>query len=185
MKILETSSATTETPDPGAFEYAALRRCADGDLFGPGNAQLPSPPMLMLDRISLISSTGGAYDKGHILAEMDVKPSLWFFDCHFKNDPVMPGCLGLDAMWQLVGFFLGWIGLPGRGRALGVGDVKMTGQVLPDAQLTTYDISIKRVIRRRLTMAIADGVMMVDGSAAITAQEMRVGLFNTESQPTV
>ena len=132
-----------------SFSYEQLIDCANGDLFGKGNAQLPSPPMLMFDRITNINETGGVFQKGEIVAELDIKPELWFFDCHFKGDPVMPGCLGLDAMWQLVGFYLGWLEQPGKGRALGVGEVKFTGQVLDTVKKVTYQISIKRLILRK------------------------------------
>jgi 3-hydroxyacyl-[acyl-carrier protein] dehydratase/trans-2-decenoyl-[acyl-carrier protein] isomerase len=153
-----------------------------GDLFGPGNAQLPIDQMLMIDRIPHISSEGGEYDRGQIIAELDIHPDLWFFECHFPGDPVMPGCLGLDAMWQLVGFFLGWRGNPGKGRALGSGDVKFTGQVLPTAKRVEYKIQIKRVIERKLVMGIADGTVAVDGTVIYTAKDLRVGLFqSTES----
>lgn len=146
-------------------------------MFGEGNAQLPLPPMLMFDRIVSITEDGGAYGAGQIVAEMDVTPDLWFFACHFTGDPVMPGCLGLDAMWQLVGFYLGWMGGPGRGRALGAGDVKFTGQVLPTHKLITYKIDLKRVIMRKLVMGIADARMEVDGREIYVAQDLRVGLF--------
>ena len=162
-----------------AYSYDELIDCGHGKLFGPGNAQLPTPNMLMFDRITLITDEGGAYDKGEINAELDIHPDLWFFDCHFKNDPVMPGCLGLDAMWQLVGFFLGWSGHPGRGRALGVGEVKFTGQVLPTANMVKYHIHIKRVIARGLILGIADGSMTVDGREIYTAKNLRVGLFTS------
>ena len=153
-----------------------------GNLFGPGNAQLPIDKMLMIDRIPHISSEGGEYDRGQIIAELDIHPDLWFFQCHFPGDPVMPGCLGLDAMWQLVGFFLGWRGNPGRGRALGSGDVKFTGQILPTAKRVEYNIQIKRVIERKLVMGIADGTVAVDGTVIYTAKDLRVGLFqSTES----
>jgi len=153
-----------------------------GDLFGSGNAQLPIDQMLMIDRIPHISSEGGEYDRGQIVAELDIHPDLWFFECHFPGDPVMPGCLGLDAMWQLVGFFLGWRGNPGKGRALGSGDVKFTGQVLPTAKRVEYKIQIKRVIERKLVMGIADGTVAVDGNVIYTAKDLRVGLFqSTES----
>lgn len=148
-------------------------------MFGPGNAQLPAPPMLMFDRITHIDSVGGTFDKGLIVAELDVKPDLWFFDCHFIADPVMPGCLGLDAMWQMVGFYLGWIGGKGRGRALGVGEVKFRGQVLPQAKLVTYRINLKRVILRKLVMGIADAEMECDGKIIYEANDLRVGLFTS------
>jgi 3-hydroxyacyl-[acyl-carrier protein] dehydratase/trans-2-decenoyl-[acyl-carrier protein] isomerase len=160
-----------------AFDLPGLLACARGELFGPGNAKLPLPPMLMFDRITQISDGGGLFDKGQIRAELDIRPDLWFFKCHFKDDPVMPGCLGLDAMWQMVGFFLGWMGGIGKGRALGVGEVKFTGMVLPSAKLVSYAIDLKRVIMRRLVIGIADGVMSVDGKPIYEAKDLRVGLF--------
>lgn len=160
-----------------SFSRDELLRCGHGELFGPGNARLPVPNMLMLDRITHISNEGGANGKGEIRAELDIRPDLWFFACHFPGDPVMPGCLGLDAMWQLVGFHLGWLGHPGRGRALGVGEVKFTGQILPTAKLVTYRIDIKRVIARGLIMGIADGSVAVDGREIYVASGLRVGLF--------
>jgi 3-hydroxyacyl-[acyl-carrier protein] dehydratase/trans-2-decenoyl-[acyl-carrier protein] isomerase len=165
-----------------SFSKDELLECGAGHLFGPGNAQLPVGNMLMLDRITHISSEGGAAGKGEIRAELDISPDLWFFDCHFPGDPVMPGCLGLDAMWQLLGFFLGWRGNPGRGRALGSGEVKFTGQILPSAAVVSYQIDIKRVIERKLVMGIADGSVSVDGREIYTARDLRVGLFqSTES----
>lgn len=161
-----------------SFTYEELLSCGKGELFGPGNAQLPMPNMLMLDRITHISTEGGEYGKGEIIAELDIKPDLWFFDCHFPGDPVMPGCLGLDAMWQLVGFYLGWLGNPGRGRALGSGQVKFTGQVLPTAKKVTYKISIKRTVSRKLILGIADGTVEVDGKKIYDAKDLRVGLFS-------
>ena len=163
--------------DKNSFDFEELIDCANGGLFGPGNARLPSPNMLMFDRITSITTDGGSFGKGEIRAELDIKPDLWFFDCHFKGDPVMPGCLGLDAMWQLVGFFLGWKGNPGRGRALGSGEVKFFGQVLPNASLVTYHLEMKRLIERKLVMGIADGSMQVDGREIYTATDLRVGLF--------
>jgi len=160
-----------------SFDYEGLLACGRGELFGPGNAQLPLPPMLMFDRITQVAEDGGEHGKGEIRAELDIRPDLWFFACHFQGDPVMPGCLGLDAMWQLTGFFLGWLGAPGRGRALGVGEVKFTGMVTPDVKLVEYVISPKRVIMRRLNMAIADGVLKADGETIYTATDMRVGTF--------
>ncbi len=148
-------------------------------MFGPGNAQLPLPPMLMFDRITQIAAEGGAFGKGLIRAEMDVQPDLWFFGCHFEGDPVMPGCLGVDAMWQLTGFFLPWLGEPGRGRALGVGQVKFSGQVLPTAKLVSYEIDIRRVVRGKLALVIADGRTLVDGSEIYVAEGLRVGLFRS------
>ncbi|MDH5473497.1 MAG: 3-hydroxyacyl-[acyl-carrier-protein] dehydratase FabA [Gammaproteobacteria bacterium] len=160
-----------------AFNREELLKCGNGELFGSGNAQLPVPNMLMMDRITHISDQGGEFNKGEIKAELDITPDLWFFECHFPGDPVMPGCLGLDAMWQLVGFYLGWMGHPGKGRALGVGEVKFTGQVLPTAKKVTYQINIKRVIARGLIMGIADGTVSVDGREIYTANGLRVGLF--------
>lgn len=162
-----------------SFNRDELLSCGHGEMFGPGNAQLPTPNMLMLDRIQKISDEDGAFGKGEILAELDINPDLWFFDCHFPGDPVMPGCLGLDAMWQLVGFFLAWIGNPGHGRALGVGEVKFTGQVLPTAKQVTYHIDIKRVISRKLVLGVADGMLKVDGREIYTAKDLRVGLFTS------
>ena len=147
-------------------------------MFGPGNAQLPAPPMLMFDRIVNIAQTGGAHGKGQITAELDIRRDLWFFDCHFINDPVMPGCLGLDAMWQLVGFFLAWSGAPGRGRAVGVGEVKFSGQVTPKVEKVVYRIDFKRVILRKLVMGVADGVMEADGKPIYEAKDLKVGLYN-------
>ncbi len=168
-------------PQP-QYDKAALVVCGMGELFGPGNAQLPVDNMLMVDRITHISSSGGMADRGELIAELDIHPDLWFFACHFPGDPVMPGCLGLDAMWQLVGFFLGWRGNPGRGRALGSGEVKFTGQILPSHSLVRYHIQMKRVIERKLVMGIADGSVSVDGEVIYTATDLRVGLFqNTET----
>ena len=165
-----------------SFSYEQLIDCANGDLFGKDNAQLPSPPMLMFDRVTNINETGGLFNKGEIVAELDIKPELWFFDCHFKGDPVMPGCLGLDAMWQLVGFYLGWLEQPGKGRALGVGEVKFTGQVLDTLKKVTYHISIKRLILRKLILAVADGVLKADGEPIYEAKDMKVGLFQSENK---
>lgn len=165
-----------------SFDLQGLLTCARGELFGEGNARLPLPPLLMFDRITKISERGGSQDKGEIEAELEVRPDLWFFKCHFQNDPVMPGCLGLDAMWQLVGFFLGWLGGLGRGRALGVGEVKFSGMVLPSARLVSYYIDLKRVIMRRLVVGVADGTMMVDGKIIYEAKDLRVGLFTEQPQ---
>ncbi len=162
-----------------AFEREDLLRCGRGEMFGPGNAQLPVPNMLMMDRITRIADEGGNFGKGEIIAELDIHPDLWFFECHFPGDPVMPGCLGLDAMWQSVGFFLAWLGNPGHGRALGVGEVKFTGQVLPTAKKVTYHIDVKRVITRKLILGIADGRMEVDGREIYAAKDLRVGLFTS------
>ena len=164
---------------PSSFTFEELIACGKGAMFGPGNAQLPTPNMLMLDRITTINEDGGKYKKGKIIAELDIKPELWFFDCHVPGDPVMPGCLGLDAMWQLVGFHLAWLGNPGRGRALGVGEVKFSGQVLPTANVVTYQIDIKRVIKRSVSLGIADGVMLVDNREIYHAKDLRVGLFTS------
>ena len=162
-----------------SYSREELLQCGRGELFGPGNAQLPLPPMLMFYRIVQINEDGGAHGKGEIIAELDINPDLWFFSCHFDGDPVMPGCLGLDAMWQLIGFFLGWKGGPGHGRALGSGEVKFTGQVLPTAKKVVYKIDLKRVIMRRLIMGIADASMEVDGREIYTAKDLRVGLFTS------
>jgi 3-hydroxyacyl-[acyl-carrier protein] dehydratase/trans-2-decenoyl-[acyl-carrier protein] isomerase len=164
---------------PSHFNHDDLLACARGDMFGPGNAQLPSPPMLMFDRITEIRADGGSVGKGSMTAELDIRRDLWFFDCHFIGDPVMPGCLGLDAMWQLVGFYLAWSGAPGRGRALGVGDVKFTGEVTPNISKVVYKIDFKRVILRRLVMGVADGVLEADGKPIYEAKDLRVGLYTT------
>lgn len=165
-----------------SYEREELIACGQGEMFGPGNAQLPVPNMLMLDRIVRITHEGGGFGKGEIIAELDIHPDLWFFGCHFPGDPVMPGCLGLDAMWQLVGFYLAWRGNPGRGRALGSGEVKFTGQILPTAKKVTYHIHLKRLIERKLVMGIADGTVSVDGKEIYFAKDLRVGLFtNTDN----
>ena len=165
-----------------SYEKEELLQCGRGEMFGPGNAQLPLPPMLMFDRIVCITDDGGNMGKGHMVAQLDLHPDLWFFECHFPTDPVMPGCLGLDAMWQLIGFFLGWKGGLGRGRALGSGEVKFTGQVTPRNKRITYRIDMKRVIMRKLVMGIGDGTMEVDGEIIYHAKDLRVGLFTkTES----
>ena len=160
-----------------SYTKEELIACGRGELFGKDNAQLPLPPMLMFDRITKVSDDGGTYNNGQIIAEMDITKDLWFFQCHFEGDPVMPGCLGLDAMWQLLGFYLGWKGGPGKGRALGSGEVKFTGQVLPTAKKITYTINLKRLIMRRLVMGIADATMEVDGRLIYQATDLKVGLF--------
>ena len=162
-----------------AFSYEQLIASGEGTLFDPGSGRLPLPPMLMFDRITHIDDDGGAHGLVRVEAELDIRPDLWFFQCHFQGDPVMPGCLGLDAMWQLVGFYLTWLGAPGRGRALGCGEVKFTGQVLPKAKLVTYEIDISRVINRKLVMAQGDARMLVDGREIYTAKDLRVGLFTS------
>jgi 3-hydroxyacyl-[acyl-carrier protein] dehydratase/trans-2-decenoyl-[acyl-carrier protein] isomerase len=160
-----------------SFGYDELLACARGELFGAGNAQLPLPPMLMFDCISEIAEAGGQYGKGLVRAVLDLRPDLWFFPCHFKGDPVMPGCLGLDALWQLLGFFLGWLGAPGKGRALGLGELKFSGQVLPTVKKVVYGIDIKRVMRSKLVLGIADGWLSADGSVIYRALDLKVGLF--------
>jgi 3-hydroxyacyl-[acyl-carrier protein] dehydratase/trans-2-decenoyl-[acyl-carrier protein] isomerase len=160
-----------------SFTYNELIECAEGKLFGPGNAKLPLPPMLMFDKISHISQEGGTFSKGQIMAEMDIKDDLWFFDCHFQNDPVMPGCLGLDALWQLLGFYLGWLGRPGKGRALGVGEVKFFGMIDPSIKLIEYKVNIKKLVTRNLTLGIADGELFADSEKVYSAEGLKVGLF--------
>ena len=171
---------TMQPKQQNSFTYDELISCAKGQMFGPGNPQLPMPPMLMCDRITNIDDTGGAFGKGQIDAELDIHPDLWFFPCHFEGDPVMPGCLGMDALWQLVGFFLGWSGGLGRGRALSVGEVKFTGQILPENKRVQFRLDIKRVIMRRLVMGIADGKVLCDGEVVFEANDIRVGLFTPE-----
>jgi 3-hydroxyacyl-[acyl-carrier protein] dehydratase/trans-2-decenoyl-[acyl-carrier protein] isomerase len=167
-----------------SYEYEEVLASGRGEMFGAGNAQLPLPPMLMFDRISEISADGGEYGKGMIQAELDVKSDLWFFGCHFKGDPVMPGCLGLDALWQMVGFFLAWSGGQGRGRALGLGELKLSGQVLPGVRKIVYNVDIKRVMRSRLMLGIADGWLSADGEIIYRAKDLRVGLFkDSAAQP--
>lgn len=160
-----------------SYSFDEIIACAKGKLFGPGNAKLPLPPMLMFDRITKVSLEGGEYGKGVIEAEFEIKPDHWFFQCHFHDDPVMPGCLGLDALWQLLGFFLGWTGAQGSGRALGLGELKLTGQVLPETKLVKYIVNLKRVINRKLVLGIGDGKMYADGKLIYEASDLKVGLF--------
>ena len=161
-----------------SYSYDELINCGEGKLFGPGNAKLPLPPMLMFDRITEINDDKGAFKKGLLKAELDIKNDLWFFNCHFKEDPVMPGCLGLDAMWQLVGFYLGWIGNPGKGRALGVGTVKFTGEVLQNVKLVTYEIDMKKIMSPGgTTVGLANGIVLADGKKIYSAESLKVGLF--------
>lgn len=164
-----------------SFDYEGLLSCGRGELFGPGNAQLPLPPMLMFDRITSITEDGGPNGKGQVIAELDVTPDLWFFACHFHGDPVMPGCLGLDALWQMTGFFLGWLGLEGKGRALSAGEIKFTGMITPEVKKVEYVVNFKRVINRRLVLGVADGLLNADGKTIYTANDLRVGLFKPES----
>ena len=174
--------ATDAYPAPRAsYSREDLLACSRGEMFGAGNAQLPAPPMLMMDRVVEITKEGGAYGKGFMKAELDITAEQWFFLCHFFGDPVMPGCLGLDAMWQLVGFFLGWSGAPGRGRALGVGEVKFRGQVRPTVKRVSYTIDMKRVIMRRLILGVGDGALEADGQVIYTAKDLKVGLFGPEA----
>ena len=164
-----------------SYDYEELLACGRGELFGEGNAQLPLPPMLMFDCIFEIAEAGGEHGKGLVRAELSVKPDMWFFPCHFKGDPVMPGCLGLDALWQLLGFFLGWLGAPGKGRALGLGELKFSGQVLPTMKKVIYGIDIKRVMRSKLVLGVADGWLSADGSLIYRASDLKVGLFRQEA----
>ena len=175
-----TSPHAFHTPQ-ASYSYEDLLKSGLGELFGPGNAQLPAPPMLMFDRITHIDLDGGSHKRGHIVAELDISPDLWFFACHFPGDPVMPGCLGLDAMWQLVGFWLGWSGSPGKGRALGVGECTFTGQVKPTNKLVRYEIEIRRAIRARLVMGIANGSVFLDGEKIYQASDLKVGMIKQEA----
>ncbi len=178
MSVISAASPHLFDKKP-SYTYEELLECGHGRLFGAGNAQLPLPPMLMFNRITKLSEEGGLFGKGEIIAELDITPDLWFFGCHFEGDPVMPGCLGLDAMWQLVGFYLGWLGGPGHGRALGSGEVKFSGQVTPANRLVRYRIDLKRVIMRKLFMGIADARLEVDGKEIYHAKDLRVGLFSS------
>ncbi len=182
MKLAQTADMTFTQKSSYTFEE--ILACGRGELFGPGNAKLPAPPMLMFDRITHVSLEGGTHGKGVIEAEFDIKPDLWFFQCHFLGDPVMPGCLGLDALWQLLGFYLGWTGAPGSGRALGLGEQKLTGQVLPSTKLVKYVVDIKRVINRKLVLGIGDGKMYADGTLIYEAEGLKVGLFDNTASMT-
>lgn len=164
-----------------SYSYEEIIACGNGELFGPGNAQLPVPPMLMFDRITSVTADGGAFGKGQIVAEFDINPDIWFFECHFPGDPVMPGCLGLDALWQLTGFFLGWTGAPGSGRALGLGGLKLTGQVTPKTKLVKYVVDMKRVVNSKLVLGVADGKMYADGELVYEAEGLKVGLFDNSA----
>ncbi|HEX2594069.1 MAG TPA: bifunctional 3-hydroxydecanoyl-ACP dehydratase/trans-2-decenoyl-ACP isomerase [Rhizomicrobium sp.] len=166
-----------------SFDLQGLLSCARGELFGPGNAKLPMPPMLMFDRITKINADGGSAGKGEVEAEFDLHPDLWFFKCHFQDDPVMPGCLGLDALWQMVGFFLGWMGGLGKGRALGVGEVKLTAMILPTAKKVTYYVDLQRVIMRKLVVGVANGIVKVDGQIAFEVKDLKVGLAQEAAAP--
>ena len=168
------------TNRPTSYGYEDLLKCAQGDLFGPGNAQLPAPPMLMMDRITELSADGGEFGKGHVVAEFDIKPDLWFFECHFPGNPIMPGCLGLDGLWQLTGFNLGWRGMLGKGMALGVGEVKLTGMVTPARKMLTYNVEFTRVIDRKLKIGVANGTVHADDELIYTVTDMKVGLANPE-----
>jgi len=166
-----------------AYDYEDLLACGRGELFGPGNAKLPSPPMLMFERITEIAATGGPYNKGMVRAELDIKSDLWFFGCHFRNDPVMPGCFGLEALWELAGFFLVWSGGEGCGRALGLGEVKFSGQILPSARKVVYDLAVKRVVRTKLVLGICDGTVSVDGQPIYRIKDLKVGLAKVDATP--
>ncbi len=178
-KALE-EKKTTMGARQSSYNYEEILSCGRGELFGPGNAQLPLPPMLMLNRITSITEDGGKFDKGQIVAEFDITPDLWFFDCHFQGDPVMPGCLGLDALWQMTGFYLGWLGEPGKGRALSTGEVKFTGMITPKTKLLEFSVDFQRVMRGRLVLGTAEGNVKADGETVFTAQKLRVGLFQPD-----
>jgi 3-hydroxyacyl-[acyl-carrier protein] dehydratase / trans-2-decenoyl-[acyl-carrier protein] isomerase len=181
MRNITKSIPTTITPRRSSFDREEIIACGEGELFGPNTPRLPTGPMRMVDRITWICAGGGAYDRGEVHAELDIDPSLWFFDCHFRDDPVMPGCLGLDAMWQLIGFFLAWSGHHGLGRALGVDEVRFTGQVLPTVKRVKYRIDVTRVIARKLIMVTGDGTLLADDQPIYTARGLRVGLFDGAS----
>ncbi len=181
MSVQQQKMADMSFKPKSSYSYDEIIECGEGKLFGPGNALLPLPPMLMFDRITHISDEGGAHGKGQVIAEFDIKPDLWFFECHFKGDPVMPGCLGLDALWQLTGFWLGWTGAPGAGRAIGTGEVKLTEQILPSAKKVVYTVDIKRFINRKLVLGVADGLVQVDGKTAFEVTDMKVGLFDNSA----
>jgi len=178
--LFETLCMSDAPVRPTSYSFEDLIASGEGRLFGPANAQLPAPPMLMFDRILQIDEKGGSHHKGKLIAEFDIAPDRWFFGCHFIGDPVMPGCLGLDAMWQLVGFYLGWLGAPGKGRALGVGQVEFRGQITPDVKVVRYEIEFKKVILRRLVLGVADGIVFADGAPIYTAKDLKVGLFSAE-----
>lgn len=179
MMVASLAQSTTAFARKNCYDRDELVACAEGRLFGSGNARLPLPPMLMCDRITLIRADGGAHGRGQVCAELDVTPDLWFFGCHFAEDPVMPGCLGLDALWQLLGFHLAWLGGPGRGRALGADEVRFTGQITPRSRLVSYTLDIQRVLMRKLYMGVADGTVAVDGRPIYHAKGLRVGLFTS------
>lgn len=174
----DTRNVTRMFEQKPTYSRDELILCGQGELFDGGNPRLPSPPMLMFDRFTLISTEGGTYGKGEMIAELDIKKDLWFFDCHFQGDPVMPGCLGLDALWQMVGFYLGWLGNSGKGRALGCGQIKFSDQILPDSGLVRYKIDIKRIITRRLIMGVADGQVLCDDKVLYNCEDLKVGLFS-------
>ncbi len=182
MKALNKKRTKTMGERQSSYNYEEILSCGRGELFGPGNAQLPLPPMLMINRITSISEDGGKFGKGHITAEFDITPDLWFFDCHFKGDPVMPGCLGLDGLWQMTGFYLGWLGELGKGRALSTGEVKFTGMITPETKLLEFNVDFQRVMKGRLVLGTAEGNVKADGEEVFTAKKLRVGLFQPEEK---